>query len=289
MFSENVLGLRVLDIDLTVYRIEFIEFLNTFLENLLKRKPENTEIHNSERVSIDTHFLVDTGMQRVGSSDTSVINYWLHGTCQNLRKVGMFSHFVNARDQNLNVQQLTQFHKLTEQHTDKHPDIIRHFCNGRATESYPDAHHDMVRIGKNLYYSHFKLGVMVKHVFRGKKNATIGYVCEENIQYKCVGNEKLATLGIGFADCVPKSLSNDRRVYVLIKGVRCELVSPVMMDMLVVKCPEELDVAVEDEAVFLSDGGDGAMSLDYMKKMFGIDSCEFMTRFGRRFERIYHV
>ena len=51
----------------------------------------------------------------------------------------------------------------------------------------------------------------------------------------------------------------------LIKGVRCELVGPVMMDMMVVKCPEELDVAAEDEAVFLSDGRDGAMSLDYLK------------------------
>ena len=199
------MGLRVLDIDLTVYRIEFIEFLNNFLKNLHVRKTENTENHNSERVSIDTHFLVDTGMQRVGSSDTSVINYWLNETCQNLRKVAMFSHFVNARDQNLNVQQHTQFHKLTEQHTKKHPGIIRHFCNGRATEFYPDAHHDMVRIGKNLYYLNFKLSVMVKNVFRGRKNATIGYACEENIQYECVGNEKLATLGIGFADCVPIS------------------------------------------------------------------------------------
>ena len=291
--KRDILKAINFDIDLTVYRMEFIEFLDNFLKNLQKRKSESGENPHSDLVSIGTHLKVETGMQRVGASDKSVINYWLNGTCKNLRKTGMFSHLANADytgiNQILNFQQYEKFHKLTEKHARKNPGIIRHLCNSYATEFYPGAHFDMVRIGQNLYKSNFKMSVMVKHVFRGQKNETIGYGCDESVKYKCVGNEKLATLGIGFADCVPTSLSNDRRVYVLIKGVRCELVSPVMMDMLVVKCPEELDVEVEDEAVFLSDGRDGAMSLEYLNKVFGIHMCELMTRFGRRFERIYHV
>ena len=72
-------------ISLGVYNKNFIEYLNEYLIN-----------REDDDFSIDTHFKIDTGLQRLGNADESVLEYWLHDTCIRLRKVGLWSHLQNA-------------------------------------------------------------------------------------------------------------------------------------------------------------------------------------------------
>ena len=281
------------DLDLTVYRLEFIDALDAFLTNLKRRKIEDENTLKFD-VTIRTHFKVETGLQRTGSDDETVLKYWFDETCENMEKTGVFSHFQNAgfygENQKLNENQIKKFNKITNRYKQMHPKLIRHLANSYATEFYPTTHYDMVRIGQSLYKENFRLSVKIKHVFNGTKNMTVGYGCDVDLKYRCKGDEKLATLGIGFADGLSTIFSNSRNFYVMIKGFKCRLVSPIMMDMIVVKLHKSLQTVQnleEDEAVIISDGRDGAMSLEYLKTNFGVHVTELMTRFGRRIERIY--
>ena len=58
--------------------------------------------------------------------------------------------------------------------------------------------------------------------------------------------------------------------------------------MCIVKCPGDLDVNCEDEAVFISDGSDGGMTIGDIQNITGEGSRELMVHFGRRIERVYH-
>ena len=104
--------------------------------------------------------------------------------------------------------------------------MLRHLSNSYATEFLPEYHYDMVRPGVISWQNTFKLTVLVKHVFRPKKGTNVGYGCNDITaeKYVCDGTEKMATLGIGYADGLSTKMSNDKRVYVLIKGVKCHLV-----------------------------------------------------------------
>ena len=77
------------DISLGVYNKSFIEYLDDFLK-------ENKDS------SIETHFKVDTGLQRLGNADESVLEYWLHDTCVRLKKVGLWSHLQNSEHGEVN-------------------------------------------------------------------------------------------------------------------------------------------------------------------------------------------
>merc|ERR1712226_597603 len=119
-----------------------------------------------------------------------------------------------------------------------------------------------------------------------KKGTTVGYGWQDKLV--CNGTETMATLGIGYADGLSTKMSNNPGVYVIINGQKCQLASPIMMDMCIVKCPPGLKVSPEDEAIFISDGRDGAMTIETIQKFTGEGSRELMVHFGRRIERVYH-
>jgi alanine racemase len=91
----------------------------------------------------------------------------------------------------------------------------------------------------------------------------------------------VATLSIGYADGLPRSLSNVGEVELL--GQRCGIVGRVTMDQLMVNAGD-LPVAVGDVATVFG----GSVSLDEQAALAGTISYELLTSLGARLPRRYH-
>jgi alanine racemase len=92
----------------------------------------------------------------------------------------------------------------------------------------------------------------------------------------------IATLGIGYADGVPRSLKG--RAQVLLRGRRRPVVGRVTMDMLMV---EAEDAAPGDVATLIGADGEYAITLDEFAGWAGTISYEILTGLGSRLPREY--
>ncbi len=96
----------------------------------------------------------------------------------------------------------------------------------------------------------------------------------------------VATLGIGYADGVPRLVAG--RAQVLVNGVRRPLVGRVTMDFIMVDLEEDAEgVSVGDIATVVGRDGDGEITIDEFAEWAETIAYEALTRFGARLRREY--
>jgi len=104
----------------------------------------------------------------------------------------------------------------------------------------------------------------------------------------------VATLGIGYADGLRRSLGLSGHGAVLLRGRRCPIIGAVTMDLCMVEV-EELRVQVGDVATLIgaaeggerSEGGGGAITLEEFAGWAGELQRAVLTSLGPRLPRIY--
>src|SRR5438552_2957423 len=104
----------------------------------------------------------------------------------------------------------------------------------------------------------------------------------------------VATLGIGYADGLRRSLGLSGRGAVLLRGRRCPIIGAVTMDLCMVEV-EELRVQVGDVATLIGaaeggergEGGGGAITLEEFAGWAGELQRAVLTSLGPRLPRIY--
>ncbi|TQM82558.1 alanine racemase [Saccharothrix saharensis] len=140
-------------------------------------------------------------------------------------------------------------------------DPRRHIANSAALITRPDLHLDLVRPGIAIYGLNpvpvptdlrpvmtFRSAVaLVKRVPAGE---SVSY----GLSWTAKSDTNLALVPVGYADGVPRSLSN--RMDVWLAGRRRPVVGRVCMDQVVVDCGDDV-VAEGDEVVLFGPGGDG--------------------------------
>jgi alanine racemase len=290
------------NIDCACYSIKCIKNINEYL------------INNTNK-TISTHFKVNTGLNRLGNDlgdnlfgyrdniginnnnygddiwlyNQGTLDYWLNKTNNNFKKISIWSHLQNSEfneeNRKINELQLANFMKMTNK-VSKEYNLLRHISNSYAIEFLDNRYtFDMVRGGVMIWKDTFELKVQIKYVFKPEKNSTVGYGCNDITPHKyiCDGKHKAAALAIGYADGLSTKLSY--KGYVMIKGQKCDIISPVMMDMTVVKIPEGLEVEDEDWCTFIGSGDDEAMTTEYLQSLTGENSRELMAHLGRRIDR----
>lgn len=94
---------------------------------------------------------------------------------------------------------------------------------------------------------------------------------------------RVATLGIGYADGIPRSVQG--RAHVILGGRRCPVVGRVTMDMLMVEAEHD---APGDVATLIGSDGNAAITLDEFAGWAGTISYEILTGLGPRLAREYH-
>ncbi|MBR3359052.1 MAG: alanine racemase [Solobacterium sp.] len=187
------------------------------------------------------HLKVDTGMNRIGFSDTEK----LKKAYQTLKDSGcimegIFTHFsCSDFDPDFTNRQFEKFRKAVECLPEK-PEWI-HCDNSDATVSFKDPLSNACRLGVSLYgvssflndlkhpISLYSRLSMVKHVPAGEK---IGY----GATYETPEEEIIGTMPIGYADGFVRA-NQGRKVY--IDGEYAEVVGRVCMDQTMIRLPRE--------------------------------------------------
>lgn len=190
--------------------------------------------------NVPLHLKVDTGMGRIGVSveEAKKVLDWLFDH-PNLTLGGIYSHFACAdSDSAYTRKQLRLFEELKD-HARRRgfTDTIFHMANSSALLNYRESHHDMVRPGLSLYgLSKAKgpkapafssvLSWQTRVVFLKKllKGNSVSY----GRTFRAKKTSLIATVPAGYADGVPRSVSN--KGFVLVQGKRVPIVGRVTMD-----------------------------------------------------------
>ncbi|RKX19318.1 MAG: alanine racemase [Candidatus Zixiibacteriota bacterium] len=96
----------------------------------------------------------------------------------------------------------------------------------------------------------------------------------------------LATIGAGYADGYPWSLSN--KSWVLVHGKRASVVGRICMDALMIDVTGVPGVEIEDEVTLLGKQGDEVITVEQLAEMAGSFPYEFLSALSERLPRIYY-
>ena len=248
------------------------------------------------------HIAVDTGMSRIGFpvSDEGIAEALKIAKLENIRIEGIFSHFANAdsTDKAYTEYQLENFRRFTGALEENGVHIpIRHLFNSAGTiELAPEF--EMMREGIVMYGLHpsdevdmakvpevspaMAFRARIAHVKTVEAGVSVSYGCT----YTTSRTTKIATVCAGYADGVPRSLSN--KASVLICGKRAPIIGRVCMDQLMVDVTDIPECEIGGVAtIFGKDGGDEIFA-DDLAEMAGTIGYELICGINKRVTRLYY-
>lgn len=245
------------------------------------------------------HLKIDSGMGRIGLrnfQDAYEVYQILDSKFVEVE--GIYTHFADANDkspENFSHEQFNHFQTILDQFEEKSIDFeIKHACNTAGTINYPEYHLDMVRVGIGLYgFSSVEkeetielhpiqnIEAVVTHVKDFPAGQSIGY----NRHYFSKKEMRVATIAIGYADGVPKALSN--KAHFRYQGGKLKIVGDVCMDQIMLDCSEIPELKVGDSLSYFGDPAEGYSSASDIAAMIDSSNYELLCRIGERVEKIY--
>lgn len=248
---------------------------------------------------VPVHVKIDTGMGRVGLvPDTWTADLASLMQLDGLVVDGLFTHLARADevDDPTTDQQLAQFDLAVAAATAAglRP-TWRHAANTAAALLHPDAAYDLVRPGIGIYglspaadvdaAAHglmpaLRLVSKVGFVKRVRRGTPVSY----GHRWSAPTDGWLATIPIGYADGLPRALSNHADV--LIRGRRRNLVGTVTMDQILVWCDQE-EPQVGDEVVLLGAQGEEHIRVEDWAAAADTITYEIVTQLTARLPRIH--
>lgn len=245
------------------------------------------------------HLKIDTGMNRIGvrAEDAAGFVESLRGL-PGLVMEGVFTHFATA-----DVPGDWEFERQLERFTSavsemRHRGIdpgIVHCANSPATILHPETHFDMVRSGIAVYGLHpadatrgvvrLEPAMSIKAKVTRVARLAMGEGVSYGMTWHAAGPATIATVPVGYADGVRRSLSNAMNV--LIGGRVCRQVGRVCMDQLMVEVPRGLNVEVGDEVVLIGRQGDQTLTIEDQASRLETINYEIVCGYGARLERVH--
>jgi alanine racemase len=234
------------------------------------------------------HLAVDTGMGRIG------VRWNDDATLQAIREChpeGIYTHFYAADEDTTSV-----MHQL-----DRMRHALRHF-NARAHLVHvansagiwrAEMQQQLLRPGIFLYggrpgawLPQPRNVVAIRSRVVSLRTVPPGDTVSYGGVWRAVRRSRVATLGIGYADGIPRSLSDEARV--LVRGVFCPVIGRITMDMTMLDVTEVGErVQVGDVATIIGSDGENDIRLDQFADWAGTISYVILTRMGHRLDRIY--
>jgi alanine racemase len=242
------------------------------------------------------HLEVDTGMGRAGF-DWREASTWgpaaLDAHAAGVRWAGCFTHMHSADEGRPSVDE--QWRRLQAALASiRRPDggFLVHGLNSAAALRCPEYAADLVRPGIFLYGGRAgadqpapqevaSVRARVVHVRSAPPGTTLGY----GSTYRSTGDERWATVAIGYGDGLPRALGN--RGHALVGGRRVPIVGRISMDVTVVNITTVDGVRPGDVATFIGSDGEERISVDEVADAVGTISYEILTGFTPRVVRVW--
>jgi alanine racemase len=244
------------------------------------------------------HLKIDTGMGRLGAPWQEAVAFVRLAYSQpNLTVASLYSHLATADEPGSRalVQQHQRFERLlTSLRALGIAPACVHLANSAATLGDRRLHYDMVRTGLALYglvpgerfrgVLDLKPAMQVRARITQVRTVAAGTGVSYGHLWRTSRPSRLATVAIGYADGVPRTLSG--RIGVLVGGVRVPQVGAITMDQLILDVTA-LDGVEEGQIVTLL-GRDGERSIDIEEwaARLGTISYEIFCGFKHRLPRV---
>ena len=264
----------------------------------------------SSRASIDdiaaagpsgtrVHLKIDTGMHRLGCNPAEAEPLTRHVDAAGLELEGVFTHLACADDpaqDDVTARQLDLFDQaLAAMYSAGFAPRLVHAASSAGALHHPVSRSALVRCGISLYgYAPSPLRALPADLtlqpaltLRSEVVAVRGLPVGDGVSYgwkrRAERPGRVATVPLGYADGVPRSLSENGEV--LIRGRRRPLAGVVTMDQIMVECGD--DVEVGDEVMLIGVQDAEQITADEWGRLTGTISYEILARLGPRLPRRY--
>ena len=260
---------------------------------------QNLASASGRRLSV--HLKLDTGMARLGAP-------WQEGprlvaairSLDAVHLAGVYSHLADAdapgagedaltRRQRLHFEQVLS--SLRQQGLDPG---CRHLANSAGTLRSPGLHYDLVRVGLALYghrpADHLGTALCLRPAMRVRARVSLirevpaGVGVSYGHRFITQRPSRLAVLGIGYADGVPRLLSN--RLHVLFCGRAIPQVGAITMDQLVLDATDTPALELGSVVTLLGDDTDARIDPQAWSEPCGTIPWEILCGFKHRLPRL---
>ena len=250
------------------------------------------------RQPLPVHLKLDTGMSRLGSPWQQAAEFaQLVQRLPHLTIASVYSHFATADSLDQTVMRLQQarFQGAIAQiqKAGMAPPKL-HIANSAATLTDPALHYNMVRVGLALYglhpAPHLVPTVNLKPVMQVKARVTqvktiqAGTGVSYGHRFIAEREMAIATVAIGYADGVPRNLSNQMQA--IVRGQRVPQVGAITMDQLMLDVSKVPDLQEGEVVTLLGQDGDERMTADDWAATLGTISWEILCGFKHRLPRL---
>ncbi len=237
------------------------------------------------------HIEIETGMNRLGFLLPELKALMFYIQKWNLQPVSLFTHFASAdqaSDDNFTRNQYDIFQKAIQFFHENGYFPICHCLNTAGIERFPEFQMDMVRLGIGLYgisenlIQVQEIGKMYSKIIRIHEilqGQSIGY----NRSFIANKNLRIATVPIGYADGLKRSLSNGNW-YFKVQDVLCPIVGKICMDMTMIDITQVPNVKVGDEVLIF---GEPPLSIHAMSQKLNTIPYECLVGIPSRVKRIF--
>jgi len=210
---------------------------------------------------VSVHLKIDTGMGRLGYDYREIDRFFDElSRIPEVRIAGLMTHFACAEQQNLDIvdEQLRRFEQATSVAQRRGiTSLIRHAANSAALLRHDASRLDIVRPGIALFgiaprfanapdlHPAMKVRTEIAALRQLREGDSLGY----GWTWTAKRPSRIATVPIGYADGLPRQLSN--RGHMLVLGRRAPIVGTVSMDMTMIDVTDHPGVDPGDEVVVL--------------------------------------
>ncbi len=260
----------------------------------------NSCIHACKRLDKKpvVHIKVDTGMHRIGIPyrDAPGFIKKVAGK-EEIELAGIFSHLACAENRGITLEQKDRW-KFLVNRLENRDKYILHLANTAGIIGYDDLDYDMIRSGIGVYglfpdlpdkiaaEPDFKQVMSLKGRISYIKEIRPGSGISYGYSYKTGEHHaKIATIPIGYADGVPRCLSNN--IYGLLKGYKIKQVGNITMDQMMFDISGLENIHTGDVITLLGEDNGNFVSIDEWAKKLNAINYEITCRLRVRLPRVY--
>lgn len=278
---------------LVFYQLEPVVFNMRTLNNFLTILKNDT----NRREPYAIHLEVETGMHRLGFEEKHVAELLalLKENEKLVQVKSVFSHLAGSEEavfDGYTRKQIETFERIADKLEEGLGyTVTKHILNSAGIVRFPEAQFDMVRLGIGLYgidssnelrdklrnVSTLKtLITQLKHLKAGE---SVGYSRKGMLQRDSV----IATVGIGYADGLRRSLSNGVG-QMMVRGRMVPVVGNVCMDMCMIDVTDVPRVEEGDEVIVFGD----ELSPVKLAEWSNTIPYEILSTISQRVKRVYY-
>ena len=275
---------------------------NNIMQTIVDNDYAKSVLKANLQGKLKCHVKINTGMNRIGEfyDDFAALSEIYQNPA--LQIEGTFTHLcvsdsVKIEDINFTKEQINRFDKAIEfiKKQGLNPGKL-HTQASYGTINYTNCKYDYVRMGILMYginasYDCYnKNNIDFKPVMAVKSKVTsIKYINpEETVSYgrtfKADNKIKIASVGIGYADGVPRALSNI--LIVKINNKKYHQIGRICMDQLMIEINDENPIAIGDEVILIDPNESKDLTLEDWAKLTNTITDEIICQFTSRLKRI---